>query len=60
MAAPRFWDDDSMGGLLDDLLGNVLGGGLDQQGARRPPGGQEPEFDQLARSVDDLVRRMGT
>ena len=24
-------------GLLDDLLGNVLGGGLGQQGGRRPP-----------------------
>jgi uncharacterized protein YidB (DUF937 family) len=34
--APRFWEDDTMG-LLDDLLGNVLGGGLGEQGGRRPP-----------------------
>ena len=31
--APRFWEGDTMG-LLDDLLGNVLGGGLGQQGGR--------------------------
>ena len=27
---------------------------------RVTPGGQEPDFDQLTRSVDDLLRRMGT